>query len=98
MALEVANEILNQLGGKKFLAMTGCYNLVADNNTLRMRLRRNKANATHFEVVLNSDDTYNIRFAKVIGVNYTPVKMVVGVYSDMLQSIFTEVTGLYTSL
>ena len=34
--MKVANTILEQLGGQKFLAMTGANHLVADGNTLRM--------------------------------------------------------------
>ena len=34
--MKVADIILEQLGGNKFLAMTGAKNLLADGNTLRM--------------------------------------------------------------
>lgn len=36
--MTVANTILEQLGGSKFLAMTGAKNLLADGNTLLMTL------------------------------------------------------------
>ena len=39
--MKVANTILEQLGGQKFLAMTGANHLVADGNTLRMALPKN---------------------------------------------------------
>ena len=47
--MNIPNVILQQLGGNKFLAMTGAKNLVGDGNTLRMTLPRNgsKANSGH---------------------------------------------------
>lgn len=40
--LNVPKRILAQLGGKRFLMMTGCKDLVGDENSLRMRLAKNK--------------------------------------------------------
>ena len=36
--MTIANTILEQLGGNKFIAMTGAKNFVSDGNTLRMTL------------------------------------------------------------
>lgn len=108
--MTVANEILRQLGGNKFLAMTGANHLLADGNTLRMILPKNASKANRLWITLNADDTYTMNFFKFTAgrlnkktFTYTEdkkvdVKEVKGVYCDMLQDIFTSVTGMYTHL
>lgn len=90
----IATEILNQLGGRRFLIMTGTKNLMTDGeNTLRMTLAKNKINAKILTVTLNSMDTYDLKFINSKGV---VVKELNGYYNDMLQDGFTTVTGIYT--
>jgi hypothetical protein len=108
--MRVAETILEQLGGNKFLVMTGAKNLVADGNTLRMQLPKNMSKANRLYITLEADDTYTMRFFKYTAgrlnmktLEYTEdkvkeVKTVQGVYCDMLQGIFTETTGMYTHL
>ena len=108
--MKVANIILEQLGGNKFLAMTGANHLLADGNTLRMTLPKNASRANRLYITLNSNDTYTMRFFR-----FTPgrlnkktfswtedktqeVSLVEGVYCDMLQNIFTATTGMATHL
>lgn len=98
-------EILNQLGGNRFLAMTGSKNLSyseKENNYLQMRLARNKIGAQFLKIELTVMDTYKMIFTKAVGKKYeqtlVTLKVVENVYCDMLQSMFTEVTGLYTHL
>lgn len=106
----VVNEILRQLGGNKFLVMTGCKNLVADKNSLTMDIPKNKSKANNLKITLNGDDTYTMIFKKVTKARFDTKKMIFveaketiiktfeGIYFDMLQEIFTEVTWMYTSL
>ena len=61
----VAETILSQLGGNRFRVMTGAKNFAATDNSLRMRIGRNKTNANYMEVSLNMLDLYDITFAKV---------------------------------
>lgn len=108
--MKTAEIILEQLGGNKFLVMTGAKNLLADGNTLRMTLPRNMSKANRLYITLEADDTYTMRFFKFTAgrmntKTYTwtkdkseDVKVVSGVYFDMLQEIFTSVTGMYTRL
>ena len=110
MANYVAETILTQLGGNRFIVMTGAKNLMADGNSLRMTLARNASKANRLTITLDPSDTYTMRFFK-----YTPGKLnaktgawvddkVVevaefsGVYCDQLQELFTQVTGMYTHL
>jgi hypothetical protein len=97
---EIATTILSQLGGRKFLAMTGSKNLVSDTNALQMHLTRNKVSAKYLRIELKSNDTYTMTFRKAVNKNNEApiVREFEGVYCDQLQEIFTQVTGLYTSL
>jgi hypothetical protein len=108
----VAEIILSQLGGNKFIVMTGSKNFINDSSTgtLRMDLVQNKSKSNKLWITLKADDTYTMRFFKYTGVRFDrktctmkdsvtkEVKVIEGVYCDMLQDIFTDVTGLYTHL
>ena len=48
--MEVAREILKQLGGNKFRMMTGAKNLVAGDNFLAMRIGRNSSNSNYLKI------------------------------------------------
>lgn len=98
-----AHEILEQLGGRKFLAMTGSKNLAYDNGgrTLQMHLTRNNAKAKYLRITLEANDTYTMVFSKptgMYGMDLQEVAKYEGVYNDMLQTLFTKVTGLQTTL
>jgi hypothetical protein len=97
--MQVAQTILQQLGGKRFTLMTGSKNYVADKNSLRMNLSRNRSGAKWLKITLNSMDTYDMEFftAKKDFTIVTKAKFN-NVYCDQLQQIFTQITGLYTSL
>ena len=106
----VADIILQQLGGNKFTVMTGSKNYLAEENTLRMHLAKNKSGANRLRITLNWNDLYSLEFYRHIPgklnkntLEYTndAVEAVAefdDVYCDQLQSIFTQVTGLYTHL
>jgi uncharacterized protein YabE (DUF348 family) len=94
--MEVAETILAQLGGNRFLRMTGTRQLVAIENGLRMALAENKIGANKLDVVLDASDTYSLRFMAVRGTKATTVKLSEGVYAEELEAAFTHVTGLYT--
>ena len=68
----VASEILAQLGGREFIAMTGAKNLRTDDgDNLIMTLPRNQSGANRLEIKLDyGTDTYDVRFFK-----YTPKKL-----------------------
>lgn len=50
--MKVADIILEQLGGSKFLAMTGANHLLSDGNTLRMNLPKNASKANRLWITL----------------------------------------------
>ena len=96
--MNTATTILNQLGGNKFIAMTGasCY---SDNNgqTLVTKFKGSKV-ANIMYVTLNSMDLYDIKICKFRGLDVKVVKEVSNAYNDMLRDIFESTTGLRTSL
>ena len=95
----IALEILKQLGGNKFLVMTGSNKLIAGENYLLMRLTRNLSGAKFLKILLNGNDTYTMLFFSVDKELNKKIKAErSGVYCEMLQPIFKEVTGLDTHL
>lgn len=61
---EIANTILSQFGGHKFVVMTGARNFVAIENGIRFNIGKNGSQANMVKVILNSDDTYTMSFIK----------------------------------
>lgn len=61
---QIANDIYQQLGGNRFVVMTGTKGFIWDDkaNTLRMVLARNASKANRLEIIYNYDDTYTMRF------------------------------------
>jgi hypothetical protein len=96
--MTTANEILKQLGGNKFIAMTGatCY---SDNNgqTLVTKFKGSRI-ANIMYITLNSMDLYDVKIAKYRNCDVNVISQVNNVYSDMLKPMFEEVTKLRTSL
>lgn len=95
-----AEEVLQQLGGRKFIAMTGAKNFVKDNSkkSIMFRIPKAKNGINYIRITLTPMDVYNVEFISVRGTNLKTVALEKGVYNDQLQSIFTKHTGLYTSL
>lgn len=96
----VANTIRQQLGGQRFVAMTGARDLVDIGNGLAFRLPRGLAKAGINSVVVRLDpsDTYTVMFNKRRGVDLKHVAAHTFVYADQLQALFTAETGLDTHL
>lgn len=95
---QIATTILNQLGGSRFLAMTGAKLLSYGERSLNIRFPAAKGGVNHLRVTLDADDTYTMRFGKLRNINYTEVDSLRSIYADQLASIFTATTGLHTSL
>ncbi len=93
-----AKTILNQLGGNRFFVMTGAKVVSTDPISLLMALPRNAKGIKWVRVLLNEDDTYIIDFVKLVKGTPKTATRVTGVYVEMLREIFTQYTGLYTSL
>jgi len=95
---EIAITIFKQLGGNKFAVMTGSKNFAYDKNSLSFKIGRNKTKANYVKITLDPSDTYTVTFGQLQKFKYVVLKEYKDVYGDMLQDIFTDYTGLYTSL
>jgi len=103
----VATTILQQLGGNKFIAMTGAKDLVGQTNSLMFKLPTGfaKDRINFVQIKLMPDDTYTMQFhiASMDNIRkgkpfLEKIQEYTDVYWDQLQELFTEATGLYTHL
>lgn len=101
-AQNTAQTILSQLGGNRFIAMTGCSNFLSDTSSLSFKLPRGCANkATHCTITLDASDTYTVEFVKCnmrAAVYRQVVAETSGVYAESLTELFTAATGLEVRL
>jgi len=93
---QIAATILKQLGGNKFIAMTGA-TVMRDDATLVVKFKGSRI-ANIMYVTLNALDLYDVRICKFRGCEIKEVASMENAYSDMLQPFFTQITKLYTSL
>ncbi|MFL9499249.1 hypothetical protein ACJMQP_04245 [Rhodopseudomonas palustris] len=98
--LEVANTILDQLGGRRFVLVTGAKNLMASPNecgALTFQIN-GRGGVNRVRITLTAADNYTLEFMKVRGCKVTTAHKAEGVYCDMLHDVFEAQTGLYASL
>jgi hypothetical protein len=101
-AHSVAKTILEQLGGRRFIAMTGARNFIDTGNGLSFRLPgsggfiKNGINVVRIDLTPN--DTYNVTFSRLRGSKDTVISKHDDVYADSLREVFESETGLATSL
>jgi len=99
--LTVANTILQQLGGRRFMAMTGARDFVGSAVALTFKLPAQANDGIRcVRVTLTAMDDYTVEFLGRGPRGLTwPVKATrEGVYAENLAEVFTRVTGLYTRL
>lgn len=98
-AQHIATTTLNQLGGARFVAMTGAKNLVhGENGELTMKVGRNPKGVTHVKIELNSMDLYNVTFYKIAKTDVKVICEVENVYNANLRNCFETNTNLLTSI
>jgi hypothetical protein len=95
-----AEDVLQQLGGKRFILMTGANKFVKNDSekSITFKLPRAKSSIKYVKITLTSMDLYDVEFIAARGTNIKTVAKVKGVYNDQLQQVFTQHTGLYTRL
>ena len=99
--MSVANTILAQLGGNRFTAMTGAKNFIGGSMFLGFEIGKNSSAANRVTITYSqARDLYSVTFlkAKRGGLDTVELKRFDNVYADQLRSVFTEYTGLETSL
>ena len=94
-----AGETLKQLGGNKFIMMTGAKNFAVGPKGMGFKIGRNSKGVNYIRIDLDRGrDLYNMEFIQMRGGNLKIKSKVKGVYNDQLQKMFTKHTGMYTSL
>lgn len=100
-AKEVSATILSQLGGNRFITMTGSHSFsygTTNGNDYLVFRTRNARKVKAVRITLMPSDTYKMEFIGVKDFHVYNIHEIDQVYCDMLQDIFTEYTGLYTKL
>ena len=101
VANNVAETILQQLGGRRFVAMTGARQFLGGKNSLSFKLPGKnfcKGDINYVRIELTPMDVYDMVFCRIRGTNVTEIAKHEGIYNDQLRGIFTQETGLRTSL
>jgi hypothetical protein len=96
--MEVAKTILQQLGGNKFRAMTGAKNFVAIDDGISFKISKAKNGINCIQIKLNGRDLYDVSYMRIHGTKVTTISNDSDASFDMLQTLFTQATGLYTYL
>lgn len=95
--LVVANTILEQLGGRRFMAMTGANSFTGSKDSLSFRIpQRNGIRAV--VVKLEPNDTYTVKFYGIVKFDCRLKAEQSNVYCDELQDVFVKQTGLAVRL
>lgn len=99
-AQQVAEAILDQLGARRFLAMTGARDLVATAKGLQFKLpaRFAKDGVNMIRVELEDSDTYAVIAGRFARLEFKEKGREELIYCDQLQAAFTRLTGLDTHL
>jgi hypothetical protein len=102
--MQIANTILQQLGGGRFITMTGARDILAIDAGLQFKMpaRFAKDGINFVKIELADSDTYTMTFGKVFTSKgmpeYEEICVEPLVYADALQATFTSCTGLDTHL
>jgi hypothetical protein len=98
---QIPEIILRQLGGNKFVAMTGASEFIAGSEFLGFKIPKNSSPANRVTIkYFPARDLYTIDFIKTSrnGLDTKIVQSYKDVSADQLREIFTSFTGMETSL
>lgn len=95
-----AQTIIAQLGGSRFVAMTGAkqFTWSETEHRLTMKLGRNRQRITHMSITLDPTDTYSVEFLRAsvrvreIAASHS------GIYCNMLAQLVEAETGMALSI
>lgn len=96
--MNVGETILAQLGGNRFIAMTGARLLVNGENFLQFSMPKAKDKSNKCRITLAPADLYTLETFHVRGADCKALSVEEGIYADQLQATFTKITGFDTHL
>lgn len=93
---QIADTIIEQLGGQQMKAMTGARDFVICKNGVQFKLPRHfaKSGINRVQIVLDPGDAYTVTFNKWSRAGLKKIAEFDNTYCDQLQGLFEEVTGL----
>jgi len=91
-------EVIKQLGGGRFIAMTGAKDFFLGPKGMVFKIGRNSKGVNYVRINLNSMDTYDVEYLSVRNYKEKVKSKAKGIYADMLRDSFEANTGLRTSL
>ena len=95
--MKQGTEILNQLGGKRFMMFTGAKHFGVGKEGLSFKIGRNSKQVNHIKIDYDRGrDLYNMKFDWVTKNGIKNKKTLKGVYADQLQRVFSMHTGMAT--
>ena len=102
----VADTLLQQLGGNKFIAMTGAKNFMSINEgkgglQFSLPSKMTYSGINRVKIVLDESDTYNVEFWKVTSGKNPRQRLISSdsmIYGDELGEVMNQNTGLATKL
>ena len=97
MNKQQAGVLIKQLGGSRFIAMTGAKDFVVGPKGVTFKIGKNSKSISHVRIDLEND-LYNVEFLLVRGTNIRVKSNFKHVYFDQLRDLFEKETGLRTSL
>jgi len=97
---EIANTIVKQLGGRRFMMMTGVKQfMLGSNGEVSFKLGRNKSKCNHVKIEYDyGRDLYNVVFGRIYNYEYKELERTDGCFFDMLEELFENYTGMYLRL
>ena len=95
MGMEIANEILRQLGGPRVAVMIGGKGFVGGENFLQFGFKaRAKDGINSIRIELDASDTYTVRFHRIRSGAAKEVDSMSDIYCDVLKGLCERRTGL----
>lgn len=94
----IAQTILQQLGGNRFITMTGAKSFVNGHSYLQFRIPRNASKGNVVVIALNKNDLYDVSFKRIRNYQVETMLERNDVSVEQLREMFENVTGLKTSL
>jgi hypothetical protein len=93
-----AAEILKQIGGNRFIAMTGAKGFAFSDKYMSFKIGRNSKGINFVRIGHNAKDLYDMEFGFVSVRGIKVKKKVKDVYADMLGTMFKKYTGMNVRL
>ena len=90
--------ILKQIGGNRFIAMTGAKGFAFSDKYMSFKIGRNSKGINFVRIGHNAKDLYDMEFGFVSTKGIKVKKKVKDVYADMLGQIFKKYTGMNVRL